>query len=451
MNLSPSAACFLTQRPSTETIEFASQLSQTMPSIDIFIAIDDDNISIPSSSSSSIQFIQVNEIIAIEDGYQQSSVFGSEKICSVWDKALYYFARISTNYSFVWFIEEDVFIPSFQAFRSLHELYSSSYDLVTSELHYNIQGDIHSWYHWYLAPERFIIPWAHGMVCAVGCSRSLLSAIDYYARWRGEVAFLEFLFHTIAIHNKQMKIVTPYELNTIAYRQKISFEQVKARPNNWWHPLKSIRKRQKWRNNLMNDSLTEKMNMLKKFYSSQKNITNSIDLNSTSTLQTLLVDFEIIKGQINSSERCQLRDEFFQLAVNQSNEVSFLLKHLADHAFKLPELHVDTIQNEEKTKDYIAFEKDIISNKEMIFQLTKNNDTLTNDQMIKLVELREETKRLIKDLVHEIQCERQYIECERTNEFDQDMDRSIACIVMLGYRMSKLFPSESHGIQQLIG
>jgi hypothetical protein len=45
-----------------------------------------------------------------------------------------------------------------------------------------------------------------------------------------------------------MKVITPYELNTIVYRTTYSFEQIQEKPNNWWHPIKSFERQDKWRN-----------------------------------------------------------------------------------------------------------------------------------------------------------------------------------------------------------
>jgi hypothetical protein len=37
-----------------------------------------------------------------------------------------------------------------------------------------------------------------------------------------------------------MKLVAPRELDTIVYEDIYSFEQIQARPNHWWHPMKSL-------------------------------------------------------------------------------------------------------------------------------------------------------------------------------------------------------------------
>jgi hypothetical protein len=244
---SSSALCFLTRRPSSETIQFAHDLAENITSIDVFILADDNTFNTEQDLSPIVRFLQFDETVCTKYGFQKTN-HGAGKTCSAWDKALYYFSKHSIHHSFVWFIEEDVFIPSIQAFRALHDLYSSSYDLITADVEYNTNGYLGSWYHWYLAFEQLVLPWAHSMVCAVGCSRQLLVAVNEYAQWRGQLIFIELLFHTLAIQNNKMKVITPYELNTIVYRTTYSFEQIQEKPNNWWHPIKSFERQDKWRN-----------------------------------------------------------------------------------------------------------------------------------------------------------------------------------------------------------
>jgi hypothetical protein len=86
------------------------------------------------------------------------------------------------------------------------------------------------------------------MVCAAGCSRRLLSAVNEFVQWQGQITFTEFLFHTLAIQDNKMKVVTPRELDTIVLGIEHSFEQIQARPNNWWHPMKNFSKQAEFRN-----------------------------------------------------------------------------------------------------------------------------------------------------------------------------------------------------------
>jgi hypothetical protein len=241
------ALAFLTWQPANETIRFAAQLASDIPSIDVHIVVDDDRYSIPTDTASDIQFLQFDETVCLKYGFLTGNTFGTDKDCSAWDKALYYFSRANHQYDFVWFFEHDVFIPSTQAFRAVHELYAKNSDLVSAKVKYNRNGDISSWFHAYLLETEFVLPWSYAMVCALGVSRRVLSAVNEYAQWRGHIAFIEFLFHTLALHKRNMIVVTPTELSTIVYRKAYIFRSIKQAPNNWWHPVKNLSEQEQWR------------------------------------------------------------------------------------------------------------------------------------------------------------------------------------------------------------
>ena len=244
---SPSAVCFLTRHPSPQVTRFASQLAHTVPYIDVFIVVDNGTAPLPAMNSSAVRFVKVTRAMSVNNGFSQANVPGTDKDCSAWDKALYYFSRVATNYSFVWFVEEDVFIPSVQAFLALHELYSPAHDFVTSAIEYNTNGRTNDWPHSSLIPGMFVLPWAHGLVCAAGCSRRLLSRVSDFAQWRSQLTFIEFLFHTIVIQDSEMKMVRPVELDTLIFRKKHEMEDISKRPNNWWHPVKNLSLHDEWR------------------------------------------------------------------------------------------------------------------------------------------------------------------------------------------------------------
>ncbi|CAM4881219.1 unnamed protein product [Rotaria socialis] len=142
-------------------VQFVLEIAQNFSSIDILIVVDNNTVVTLQIFSSIFRFLQVNESICTEYGLEQASVFGSGKICSAWDKVLYYFSR-----------------PIF----CLHELYSSSYDLVTADIEYNINGNFTSSYHFPSVFGTFVFSWAHDMVCAIGCSRRLLLAVNAYVQ-----------------------------------------------------------------------------------------------------------------------------------------------------------------------------------------------------------------------------------------------------------------------------
>jgi hypothetical protein len=142
-------------------------------------------------------------------------------------------------------LEEDVFIPSVLVFRSLHELYSNTSDLIVPHHQLNLQGSIGQW-QWQRVSGIFLPPWACSMVNAVGFSRRMLTAIHQYIQWFGEVPFHEFFFNTLAMQ-LNFTIVTPTELNTIEYAKPFFYKDIRKQPNNMWHPIKDFSERKMWR------------------------------------------------------------------------------------------------------------------------------------------------------------------------------------------------------------
>jgi hypothetical protein len=94
-------------------------------------------------------------------------------------------------------------------------------------------------------------------------------------------------------------------------------------------------------NRLVNNSLIDKNDIfitldLIENQLNNKNVITSID-DVESQMKNLLVQFELVKGQIEPSDRYQLRDRFLRLATNRSENLTILATLLANHAFKLSE------------------------------------------------------------------------------------------------------------------
>ena len=240
-----SALCILTFQPPLETIEFARQLSADGQNygLDVYLVIDDES---SHFSSSDIRLLNISREECYSHGYFKTTSFGSKRLHVVaWDKSLYYFCVLNLHYSFVWFTETDVFIPDVRSFRSLHQLYSNNSDLVISKNTLNRFGNSSYW-QWSRAVGKLVPPWSRSMVNTVGLSRRLLTSIADYIHWRGESAFHEFFFLTLAIQSK-MIIRTPLEMSTVVYRQNITWERIEKQPNNLWHAMKNSSQRQIWR------------------------------------------------------------------------------------------------------------------------------------------------------------------------------------------------------------
>lgn len=236
-----SAVCYLTRVPDAETIEFAQALAQDprlSSTVDVHIMVDDNNYR--AQSNSSIKFIQIDNNECISNGYHSSSKIELHKDCIAWDKAIYYFCQLKQNdYSFVWILEDDSFVPSVDAFVNLHEKYSpeGNGDLICQKNDENLHGNTSGW-KWADVVGKFQPPWYHSMVCAIGCSRKLLDAIANYIQQRRFIPFIEYMFNTICMQS-HLKVVNPPELSTIVFRENWTWEHIRDRPNNWFHPFKN--------------------------------------------------------------------------------------------------------------------------------------------------------------------------------------------------------------------
>ncbi|CAF1022235.1 unnamed protein product [Rotaria sordida] len=264
MNSKKSAVCYLCRTPDSEIIQFAEELAQdprSISNIDVYIMIDDNNFQ--TQPNSLIKFIQINNNECISNGYHSSNKIDMHKDCIAWDKVLYYFCQVKQNdYSFVWLVEDDSFIPSVDAFFFLHNKYSNENnggDLICQKNDENLYGDTSTW-KWADVPGKFSPPWYHSMCCAIGCSRKLLDAIANYVKQRHSIPFIEYMFNTIAMQN-HLKVINPPELSTIVYRENWTPEHVRQRPNNWFHPFKNEHVRREIRSQIANAWKTSSHNV----------------------------------------------------------------------------------------------------------------------------------------------------------------------------------------------
>jgi hypothetical protein len=253
VSVGKTALCFLTTRPKDEMIDFADKLGIDGLKYDmkVYIMINDQSFKIPSETSSYVKMIQISNSKCITHGYVKSMYVRTRPIeIGIWDRAFLYFCQLNKNYSFVWFIEDDVFIPSIDLFRSMHKLYSDKNDLVVKYPIPNWTGDTSKWPHWSLANDSLVLPWYHSMTNAMGLSRHLLNTIDDHVRWRGISLIHEILPHTLAI-NLNMKVVSPIELNTLFWEEEVTWEDIEDNPNHWWHPVKNWTLQMEWHQRLI--------------------------------------------------------------------------------------------------------------------------------------------------------------------------------------------------------
>jgi hypothetical protein len=82
------------------------------------------------------------------------------------------------------------------------------------------------------------------MICAIRCSKKLISCINEYTIKYKDLFLDEVLFNTIALKNNLIT-VTPTELSSIVYQK--DWDKKDIDKNNLYHPVKDIKKQYEFR------------------------------------------------------------------------------------------------------------------------------------------------------------------------------------------------------------
>ncbi len=203
-----------------------------------FIFIDDNTqyISEFKINYPNIQFIQIEDSICLEKGYKNMT-YSITKTPVSWDKSVYYFCEVNNSFDFIWFVEDDVFIPNVDAISYLDNKYKD-YDLLTKENNISFTYDTFGW-HWHLGRNNISLPLFGSLVCTLRVSKKLLSIIRNYADTHQKLFFLELMFTTLSAHHKLKNKIVP-ELKTIIYRFPWEHNQHLIRKNFLYHPIKNL-------------------------------------------------------------------------------------------------------------------------------------------------------------------------------------------------------------------
>ena len=232
--------CFLTVNPCILFYEFCKKLKKE--NYDVYIFIDDNNYNIPNCDDDNINIIKIDNKLCEESGFKSSILWLNDKACSR-DKALYYFCKNDIDYEFIWFLEEDVFIPSIHTIENIDNKYGNG-DLLVAE--HNIIYERSTEWHWPQVNRTIKIepPYAKSMICAIRCSKKLLECINDYAVKYNNLFLDEVLFNTLALQNNLViKVIN--ELSTIVWMYEWRKAQIKQ--DNLYHPIKSIETQYEYR------------------------------------------------------------------------------------------------------------------------------------------------------------------------------------------------------------
>ena len=238
--------CFLTVTPNKLFYDFCKKLPNPN---NIYICIDDNNYNIPDYDGK-IKIIKINKQICEKSGFKNTH--SRIKGATSREKALYYFYKNKDKikYDHIWFLEEDVFIPTVDTIKNIDIKYPNL-DLLSSCRGKKGAGAktgiIHNketnWW-WHLVNKqlngKINLPYARSMICAVRCSNKLLNCIFKHALKYKTLFFCEVMFNTIALHNN-LKYRPVSEVQTIIFQKKGGWQKDEINKNNLYHPVKSIK------------------------------------------------------------------------------------------------------------------------------------------------------------------------------------------------------------------
>jgi len=228
--------CFLTVKPPKIFFDFCKRLK----SIDyrVSVCIDDDNYVV--SPDKDIDIIKINRTICENAGYKNLVAWFTNRACSR-EKALYYYNRIDkTDWTDIWFIEEDVFVPTVDTIRLIDQKESNrTADLLSASNSITTpQTDMSGWW-WPLVLRHTKLnpPYSSSMICAIRVSKQMMMYIDQYAKQHLNMFMDEAFFNTIALKNNLI-VITPLELAPIDCCQAWRIGDIDR--FKLYHPVKNI-------------------------------------------------------------------------------------------------------------------------------------------------------------------------------------------------------------------
>ena len=212
--------------PTDRVIEFAKNYAVTHPT---YIICDDPSCETPSLPN--ITFVKITDDECKRTGYNNANP-AIIKRPPAWDKVILYFCENNTQPEYVWFVEEDVFVPRADIFKELDQRYPTT-DLVTKQ--HVKDTDDPSFEFWYDGDGKMERPFYRSLVCATRVSRRLFDKVKELHDTKHTLCFIEIIFSTLAVkHN--FSIEQAPELQSIIFRHTWTEETVT--PNGLFHPVK---------------------------------------------------------------------------------------------------------------------------------------------------------------------------------------------------------------------
>jgi hypothetical protein len=236
------AICLITIIPKEELLEFYDKIKN----YDIFVIVDNNDYDLSNLKLKfpNFNFVQIDNNECIDNGFQNTHLISYCKNVIGWDKVIYKMCQEKNNYRYMWFVEDDVFIPHEKTLLDID--YNKKYESI--DLIANTDYTEGKYYEW-LWPRivdtiKFEKPYYCGMMCAIRVTKNLLEKIEDYARTHKTLFFLEAFFPTMVKHYG-LNCLHIDEIKTITYCAE--FDDKNIQSSNLYHPMKNIERHSKLR------------------------------------------------------------------------------------------------------------------------------------------------------------------------------------------------------------
>ncbi len=235
------AICIVAYQPDERLIQLYDNLNKT--NYDFYVVVDDNNFDIQylETKYPTFHFIKINEEDCKQKGYYGLNYYIKKGEPSGWEKAIYYFCENKINqYSYIWFLEDDVFIPHQNTLYDIDHLKNTQNIDFISKSNESFSA---KWEHsdavLKIAPS-FLHKSLHiSLICAIRISNAFLIKIKEYIQENGRMFFAESFFITLA-NEYHLSILNPDFMKTIFFRKNWTIQNILQHPHSIIHPIKNI-------------------------------------------------------------------------------------------------------------------------------------------------------------------------------------------------------------------
>ncbi len=235
------AICVLTFRPDEKLVQLYDDIDKS--NYDLYMIIDDNQFDTNyfKSKYPNIQFVQIKEEDCIQNGYYKLNYYIKNGVPSAWEKAIYYFCEFKINdYQYVWFLEDDVFVPNEKTINSIDmKVRDLNIDFLSKSFNnFNEKWD-HSEPVLKEAPKFIINKLKSSLICVVRLSNKFLQIIKDYVKENKHMFFVESFFPTLANYYN-LNTYQPEEFSKIVFKKNWSIQDIEKFSNYFFHPVKDI-------------------------------------------------------------------------------------------------------------------------------------------------------------------------------------------------------------------